>query len=57
MRSIHSEYRETLPGSGEDVRDCRVWVTTDGGFEVWWPISELIPELQAGTFVIEDKEE
>lgn len=53
-RAIHSPDTEFLPRVGEDIRDCRLWVTTESGFETWWPISELVPELRATTFVIQD---
>lgn len=29
----------------EDIRDGYLRVTTDGGFEAFWPIAELIPEV------------
>jgi hypothetical protein len=35
-----------------DIRDQFLWVTTSGGFETWWKVSELMQEVQSGEFVI-----
>lgn len=37
----------------DDVRDCKLWVTTNSGFDVFWPIAELEEELAKGYFVID----
>jgi hypothetical protein len=34
----------------DDVRDQYLWVTTDSGMEVWWPVSELMTEVNTGLF-------
>jgi len=52
-RAIHTAGSEYRPGPGDDLRDCRLHVTTDHGFEVWWPLSELVPALEETTFVIQ----
>lgn len=35
-----------------DVRDYFLRVTTNTGFEAFWPITELIEDVHSGTFVI-----
>lgn len=34
-----------------DVRDLYLWVTTTMGFEVFWPIRELMADVASGYFV------
>jgi hypothetical protein len=36
------------PGDGDDLRDCYLRVTTTGGWEAWWPVSELIELVHTG---------
>jgi hypothetical protein len=36
----------------DDIRDCHLRVTTVGGWEEFWPIAELIPEVASGEFVV-----
>jgi hypothetical protein len=38
---------------GDDVRDCFLRVTSRGGFELFWPVSDLVTELAEGTFVLD----
>lgn len=40
-------------GRDDDVRDCSLRVTTDAGFEAFWPVAELIAEVRSGLFVLE----
>jgi hypothetical protein len=35
----------------DDVRDCFLRVTTFTGFEAFWPVRDLIPEVHSGYFV------
>lgn len=37
----------------DDVRDGFLRVTTNAGWEVFWPMGELIPEWETGEFVID----
>lgn len=37
--------------SDDDIRDCYLRVTTDGGWEVFWPVSEILDDYRAGLFV------
>ncbi len=43
----------TKDGS-DDVRDSILRVTTRGGFEAFWPVRELMGEVQTGEFAIYD---
>lgn len=52
-RHIVVDERAGFPGSGNDVRDCLLRVTTSSGFEAFWPVHELINEYQHGTFVLD----
>jgi hypothetical protein len=52
---IYGTARRIGPAFGEaycakDVRDQYLWVTTSGGFEVWWSVSDLMAEAQTGEF-------
>lgn len=49
-------YEPYLATEKNDIRECRLWVTA-GGFEHFWEISELLPEIQATTFAIYQEEE
>jgi hypothetical protein len=40
--------------SGTDVRDMHLRVTTQQGWEVFWPIRDLIPQVIVNTFVTYD---
>jgi hypothetical protein len=42
-----------LLGATTDIRDGYLWVTTDQGFEAFWPVSDILVELQHGLFVID----
>jgi hypothetical protein len=35
-----------------DVRDQYLWVTTGRGMEVFWPVSELMGEVNTGMFAV-----
>jgi hypothetical protein len=35
----------------DDVRDCFLRVTTNTGFEAFWPVRELISEVHSGHFL------
>jgi hypothetical protein len=35
-----------------DARDQFLRVTTDGGWEMFWRISDLMPEVRSGEFVV-----
>jgi hypothetical protein len=35
----------------EDIRTCCLRVTTEQGWEVFWPIADLLAEIQRGEFV------
>lgn len=39
---------------GTDVRDMHLRVTTQGGWEVFWPVRDLIPQVIVNTFVTYD---
>lgn len=36
--------------SDEDVRDGYLRVTTDNGWDVFWPVRDLMPEVASGEF-------
>ncbi len=44
---------EGVSVKGADIRDLTLWVTTADGFEVFWPIADLVREYAEGTFVID----
>lgn len=50
-RSI-GDSRGAFLASGEDVRDGFLRVTSTTGWEHFWPMSDLIREHQATTFVL-----
>lgn len=39
---------------GEDIRDMFLRVTLRSGFEAFWPVRDLMPEIAAHTFVAYD---
>lgn len=41
----------TFVQTGEDVRDAFLRVTTQGGFEAFWPVRDLMPQAATGEFV------
>ena len=43
-RSIGDD-RGNHAGPEDDIRDCYLRVTTTWGFEAFWPVAELIPEV------------
>ncbi len=49
-RSIGNAYG-AFAGPTDDIRDCRLRVTTDQGFEVFWSVAELMEEVRSGYFV------
>jgi hypothetical protein len=51
-RSI-GDQRSNFIGAGEDVRDAYLRVTTTHGWEVFWPITDLIRDFQTAIFIIE----
>jgi hypothetical protein len=51
-RSIGRTDGAFLP-AGEDVRAGYLRVTTRGGFEAFWPVSELVFEYLDGVFVLD----
>jgi hypothetical protein len=51
-RAICSNDRGSFLARGEDVRDGFLWVTTHGGMESFWPMREVIPGVQAGTYAL-----
>lgn len=38
-------------GPDDDIRDMYLRVTTDSGFEAFWPVSELVEDVKASTFM------
>lgn len=38
-------------GPDADVRDAFLRVTTQGGFEAFWPVRDLMPQAATGEFV------
>ncbi len=48
--------RAGFPGADDDVRDCWLRVTTEGGFEAFWSITELVEQVQTGEFVVYDSD-
>lgn len=51
-RSIGTAYG-VFAGPNDDVRDMYLRVTASAGWEVFWPVSDLIAEVSAHTFVID----
>ena len=51
-RSVGDE-RGNFLGAGEDVRDAYLRVTTRGGMECFWPVRELMADVESGTFAAE----
>lgn len=49
-RSIGDEHGN-FARSSEDIRDCYLRVTTSTGFEVFWPVSELMQDVSTFTFI------
>jgi hypothetical protein len=43
--------RGNFLADGEDVRDAYLRVTTVNGWEVFWKVSDLLPEVRSGYFV------
>jgi hypothetical protein len=43
-RSIGDD-RGYFAGPEDDIRDCYLRVTTRSGFEAFWPVAELVPEV------------
>jgi hypothetical protein len=37
----------------DDVRGAYLWVTTRNGFETFWPVAELVQDLEHSTFIID----
>jgi hypothetical protein len=52
-RHLVVDERGGFPGSGDDVRDCLLRVTTRHGWEAFWPVRELLVEHQQATFVLD----
>jgi hypothetical protein len=52
-RSIGDD-RGNFLASGEDVREGKLRVTTTMGWEVFWPMRELIADHQQATFIIHE---
>jgi hypothetical protein len=50
---VVDEHAAAFPSAGNDIRDCLLRVTTRSGFDAFWPLSELIGELQLRTFVLD----
>lgn len=53
-RSVGDEHGNFLARS-DDVRDGFLRVTTSSGWEVFWPMGELIGEWESGEFVLDYK--
>lgn len=47
-RALVEKDSENFATPGDDIFDLRLWVTTDGGFEVFWPVTELVEAFQRG---------
>jgi hypothetical protein len=52
-RSIGTE-NGGFAGGGDDVRDAFLRVTLSGGFEAFWPVSDLLPLVRTGEFTTYD---
>jgi hypothetical protein len=37
----------------DDVRDAYLWVTTRGGMEAFWPVSELLDDVRVGYLALD----
>lgn len=40
-------------GPNDDVREMYLRVTTSAGWEAFWPVSDLMAEVNTGTFVVD----
>jgi hypothetical protein len=54
-RAVVTDERGGFAGTGDDVRDCLLWVTLATGFETFRPLQDLVPEYQSGLFVPDDQ--
>jgi hypothetical protein len=51
---VHSPDNPGFLGDDDDVRDGYLWVTTENGWEAFWPVRELVRDYIIGSFTAYD---